>query len=209
MSRAYPVSLIVDGRRCLVVGGGQVAARKVAGLADCGARVEVVAESAHPELRALAAARPGQVVVEERRYRQGSDLSAYWLVVTATDDPAVNAAVAADAEEARVWVNAADDPSACSFTLPSVARRGPISVAVSTEGTSPALAAWLRRRFADELGPEYEELAGLLAEARNEIRAAGRSTERANWQAALDSDMLELIRAGQVGLARERLQRCL
>ncbi len=115
----------------------------------------------------------------------------------------------ADGEAAGVWVNAADDPAHCSATLPAVTRRGPITVAVSTGGHSPALASWLRRRFDEELGPEYEVLLGLLAAAREAIRAEGRPTEGLDWQNALDSEMLELIRAGQVERARERLQACL
>jgi precorrin-2 dehydrogenase/sirohydrochlorin ferrochelatase len=206
---AYPVSLIVSGRRCLVVGGGRIAARKAAGLLECGAVVHVVAEDVGAELRALADPWPAALTWEERPYRATDVEGGYWVVISATASPEVNAAVAADAEEAQVWVNAADDPASCSFFVPSVARRGPISVAVSTGGTSPALAAWLRRRIEAGLGPEYAELARLLGDARNALQASGRSTEGANWQAALDSDMLDLIRAGHVGLAKERLQECL
>ena len=97
--------------------------------------------------------------VEERPYRRG-DVAGYRLVVAATDDPATNRAVFEDGEAAGVWVNSADDPASCSFTLPSVVRRGPIMVTVSTGGHSPALATWLRGHVEDELGPEYEILAG-------------------------------------------------
>src|SRR5439155_24377699 len=99
-----------------------------------------------------------------------------------------------DGEAAGVWVNSADDPDHCSFTLPAVVRRGPLMVAVSTGGRSPALASWLKQRLAAEIGPEYEVLADLLAAEREAVRADGRSTEGLNWQKALDSDMLELIR---------------
>ena len=199
----YPVNLNVAARRCLVVGGGRVAARKAAGLAACGAEVHVIAPEISDELRSLAG-----VTVEERAYASG-DVAGYRLVITATDDPVVNAEVYADGEAAGVWVNSADDPENCSFTLPAVVRRGPLTVAVSTSGRSPALASWLRTRLADEIGPEYEVLLDLLSAARERVRATGRSSESVDWQKALDSDMLALIRAGEVQQARERLQACL
>jgi precorrin-2 dehydrogenase/sirohydrochlorin ferrochelatase len=127
-------------------------------------------------------------------------------VVAATNDHDVNAAIFEEAEEVGTWVNSADDPARCTFTLPSVIRQGPIMVTVSTGGRSPALATWLKRRIEDRLGPEYEVLLDLLSAAREDMRTAGRSTERADWQSVLDSDMLDLIRAGQVSVARERLQ---
>ncbi len=198
----YPVSLVVAGRRCVVVGGGTVAARKVAALLDAGADVVVVAPEVCAEIRDM------PVQVEERPYTAG-DLDRAWLAIAATDDPEVNRRVHADGHHARVWVNAADDPAACAFTLPAVLRRGPVSVAVSTGGHSPALAGWLRDQIAAQLGPEIGRLAELLSEARDELQAAGRSTEGLDWRKALDSDMLELIRKGLVAQARERLQACL
>ena len=200
---SYPVNLIVEGRSCLVVGGGGIAARKVAGLVSCGARVHVVAPEVGDEVKA----QPG-VTWEERPYRSG-DLEGHRLVVAATDDRSVNEAVYQDAEAAGIWVNGADDPEHCSFTLPSVIRRGSLLITVSTGGRSPALARWLRQRLEEEIGPEYEVLLDLLAEERETIKASGRSTEGLDWQRALDSDMLRLIRSGDVMHARERLQTCL
>jgi precorrin-2 dehydrogenase/sirohydrochlorin ferrochelatase len=198
----YPVNLILRGRRCLVVGGGEVALRKIEGLVGAEAVVHVVAPAVSADVKAQ------PVTWEERPYRRG-EVAGYRLVVSATDDPAVNRTVFEDGEAAGVWVNAADDPANCSATLPAVSRRGPIVVAVSTGGHSPALSAWLRRRADEELGPEYEVLVRLLSDEREAIRAAGRSTEDLDWQKALESGMLELIKAGQVELARERLQACL
>ena len=183
----FPVGLIVEGRPVLVVGDGPVADAKARQLSDCGARVERVAAAEY---------QPGGV-------------AGYRLVFVATRDAAVSAAVHDDAEAAGIWVNSADDPANCTFVLPAVARRGPVTVAVSTGGHSPALASWLRRRFEAELGPEYDILVDLLAAERAALRAEGRSTEGLDWQSALDSGMLELIRAGQVQEARERLQACL
>jgi precorrin-2 dehydrogenase/sirohydrochlorin ferrochelatase len=199
---AYPVNLIVAGRRCIVVGGGSVAARKAAALVDAGAEVTVVAPAVCDEVRRLG------VRVVERAYR-AEDLDGAWLAIGATDDPGVNRRLDADGRAARVWVNAADDPEACSFTLPAVLRRGPVTVAVSTAGHSPALAGWLKEQIASQLGPEVAQLAEMLSEARDELKAAGRSTEDVDWRRALNSDMLDLIRKGQVARARERLQACL
>ncbi len=198
----YPVNLNVTGRRCLVVGGGAVAARKVAGLVAAGADVTVVAPSILPDIAALG------VTCLHRSYEPG-DLDGAWLAIAATDDPQVNAAVHGDGDAARVWVNAADDPPACSFTLPAVVRQGPVMVTVSTSGYSPALASWLREHVAAELGPEFAVLAEWLSEARQALLAEGRSTEDIDWRPALHWDMLALIKAGDTARARERLQACL
>jgi precorrin-2 dehydrogenase/sirohydrochlorin ferrochelatase len=202
--RHYPVNLIVEGRPCLVVGGGRVAARKAEGLLACGARVHIVAPEIADEVRALAP----RVTFEARAYRRG-EVASYRLVIAATDSPEVNRAVFADSEGAGVWVNGADDPDNCSFTLPSVVRRGALLVTVSTGGRSPALSSWLRARLETELGPEYETLLELLATERDGLRAEGRSTEGVDWRSALDSGMLDMIREGQLVKARERLQACL
>src|SRR5436305_4033503 len=198
----YPVNLLVEGRPCLVVGGGAVAAENAAALLACGAEVHVVAEAIGPEVRSLS------VTWEERSYSLG-EASDYRLVVAATGSASTNKAVYDDGEAAGVWVNSADDPDNCSFTLPAVVRRGPVMIAVSTGGRSPALASWLKGRLAAQSGPEYEVLAELLAAEREAVRADGRSTEGPNCQKALDSDMLELIKNGHVADARERLQACL
>lgn len=199
----YPVNLVLDGRRCLVVGGGEVALRKVEGLLACGGRVTVVAPRLGPELRSQ-----DGLTIEERPWRP-DDLDGMWLVIAATDDPAVNRAVYDAGQRAGVWVNGADDPANCSFTLPSVVRRGDLQVTVSTGGRSPALATWLRRRLEGEIGPEYAVLLDLLATERDGLKAAGVSTEGLDWRSALDSDMLDLIRTGDLAHARERLQTCL
>ncbi|MET0895208.1 MAG: bifunctional precorrin-2 dehydrogenase/sirohydrochlorin ferrochelatase [Acidimicrobiia bacterium] len=202
----YPVNLVVDGRRCVVVGAGRIAARKISALVDAGAVVHVVAPEVGDEVRAMAD--DGVVMLHERSF-EPADLDDAWLATTATGVPAVDAAVFAAGEARRVWVNSADDPANCSFTLMSVVRRGDIVVTIGTGGRSPALATFLRRKFGDELGPEYDTLLELLSEARESIRASGRSSEEPDWQQALDSGMLDLIRAGRVDDAKELLRACL
>jgi siroheme synthase-like protein len=201
-----PVSLLVRGRRVVVVGAGRIAARKIEPLLDLGAEVLVVAPSATPEIRAWAES--GRCSLLEREFR-AADLDDAWLALTATDDPAVNAAVYSAGEARRLWVNSADDPANCSFTMMSVIRRADLVVAVGTGGRSPALAAHLRRLLNEELGPEYEVLLDLLSEAREAMRSSGRSSEDADWQRAFDSGIVDLVRAGRVADAKELLNSCL
>ena len=108
-----------------------------------------------------------------------------------------------------MWVNAADDPARCSYTLPARLDRGRVLVTVSTGGHSPALASWLRDQLAEHVGPEHDALAGLLAEARRDLVAAGRPTAGVDWRSALDSGMLDELRAGRPDDARQRLRAAL
>jgi siroheme synthase-like protein len=199
----YPINLRLAGKPCLVVGGGKVAEGKVRGLLDVGADVTVVA----PEISEAIAAIDG-VHLERRAYAEG-DLAGYRLAIVATGDPAVNRAVYLEGEATGVWINAADDPDNCTFTLPARIRRGALLVTFATGGHSPALASWLRQRYQDEFGPEYDVLIDLLAEARADLQERGVSTEGPGWQRALDSGMLDLIREGDLAEAKERLQACL
>jgi siroheme synthase-like protein len=201
-----PVNLLVRDRKVVVVGAGRIAARKIEPLLDLGANVVVVAPDVDPEIRGWVDA--GRCELLEREFGT-SDLDGAWLALTATNVPAVNAAVHAAGEAARVWVNSADDPANCSWTMLSVIRRADLVVAIGTGGRSPALAAYLRRRFTEELGPEYGTLLGLLSEAREAMRAAGRSSEDADWQRAFDSGIVDLVRAGRVADAKELLNSCL
>ncbi len=206
---SYPVNLIVDGHRCLVVGAGRVAAQKADGLLECGAVVTVVAPEIGPAVERLEASTPAdRLVVQRRPYRAG-EVAEHRLAITATDSPQVNRQVFLDGEAAGVWVNSADDPANCAFTLPARIRQGPVLVTFSTGGASPALSTWLRRRFSEEIGPEYADLAAVLAEERAERQAQGEPTEGLDWQSALDSGMLDLIRSGQVAEAKGLLHTCL
>jgi siroheme synthase-like protein len=202
----YPVNLVVGGRRCVVVGAGRIAARKIEPLLEAGADVLVVAPTAVDAVRDWAEA--GRLTLVERGF-EPTDLDGAWLATTATGVPDVDRRVFEAGEARRIWVNSADDPANCSFTLMSVVRRGDLVVTVGTGGRSPALATWLRRRFGAEFGPEYATLLDVLSEAREELRASGRSSEDPDWQSALDSGMLDLIRAGRVDEAKELLRACL
>ena len=200
MSATYAVNLDLEGRPVLVVGGGPVAARKVNGLLRAGASVTVVAPKAVADI-----ADDPDVRWFERGYQRG-EIASYRLGVTATDDATVNALVAADGDAAGIFVNSADDPANCSFTLPAVARHGDLQVAISTNGRSPGLARWLRRRYERELSGGYDQLLDLLAETREEARAAFGTSEVTGWDEALDADLLGLVRSGRIEEARSVLR---
>ncbi len=196
MTASYPVSLDVEGRACLVVGGGPVAARKALGLLRCGAVVTVVAPAVSAAMAELS-----PLTIERRPYAAG-EAGAYRLVVTATGIPAVDGAVYADAEAAGVWVNSADDTAHCSFILPAVHRDGAVTLAFSTGGQSPALASWLRARVAAQCGDGLGELADLLGRARRSVHDAGRSTELVDWAGLLDGPLPGLVRSGRMNEAQ-------
>jgi len=181
----YPVALDLNGVPVLVVGAGPVAARKVAGLAAAGAVVHVVAPDVCAAIEE--AVLDGHVARLRMRPYEAADLHGVRLVITATGVADVDAAVAADATSAGIWVNAADRPDDCTFILPAVARNGPLTIAVNTDGSSPALAGRLRDRAADLLTDDVVDAAARLANERATIRAAGGSTEDRDWRAALDA----------------------
>jgi precorrin-2 dehydrogenase / sirohydrochlorin ferrochelatase len=199
----YPVCLDLGGRPCIVVGGGAVAERKIRGLLGAGARVTVVSPALTPGLLALAA--EARLHWTPREYRAG-DLGEAWLVMIATDDHAVNEEVAAEARARRVWANCADDPERCDFALPAIARRGPLTVAVSTGGASPALAQVAREEIERRLSAEWETLGEVAASVRRELRARGLALEGARWRAALGGDVRALVVAGRADEARRRLR---
>ena len=200
MSATYPVSLTLEGRRVLVVGGGRLATRRSKELLETGARIEVVAPTASAEIEAWA--EDGRLTWAERPFEAGDVIGA-WLCVAATDDPAVNHSVVVAAEHGHCFVSAGGDGSQSSARTMSVLRQGDLEVAVGTSGRAPAAAAWIRRQLATVVGPEYGVLVDLVAEARSEARPG------ADWQAALDSGILGSIRAGRLDEAREGLRSCL
>lgn len=203
----YPIFLSLPGRRIVVVGGGKVAEGKVQGLVNAAADdITVIAPALTPLLQSLS--NTGAVRWRPAEYRNG-DLDGFDLVFVATDDGRVNAAVAREARDRRILVNAADDPPFCDFILPSVVRRGKITIAASTGGASPAMARRLREDLTAFLTPDYEALADLLAEVRVEVRAAGLRISPETWAAAIDEPLRDLLRAGRIDDARSRLRQAL
>jgi precorrin-2 dehydrogenase / sirohydrochlorin ferrochelatase len=164
----YVACLRLEGRRCVVVGGGEVGLEKVEGLLVCGAAVTLVAPAAHSQLERLADER--SIVWQRREYRL-SDLEGAFLVVAATGDSEVNIAVAEDAEARAMLVNVVDVPPLCNFILPAIVRSGPLAIAISTAGASPALAKRMKREIAEQFGDHYARLAVLLNDARGWAKA--------------------------------------
>lgn len=204
----YPLFLDVTGRRCVVVGGGEVAARKVQGLLAAGAHVTVIAPAASPALAQLAA--EGDVERLERAYRPG-DLQGAVLAVAAAGDAAVNRAVWQEATALGIPVNVVDDPACSTFIAPAVVRRGSLVVAISTGGRCPALAAWLRRRMEALIGPEYGELTELLGSLRAQVTATFQepARRRAVWERLLSDEMVQRLTEGGPAAVRQYVARIL
>ena len=200
----YPVFLNLRGRRAVVIGGGAVAEQKVRGLLAAGAHVTVVSPETTVGLSTVAA--ENGIELRRRPYRAG-DLAGAWLAIAATDDRTVNASVWAEAERAGVPLNAVDDVEHCSFIAPAIHREGDITVAVSTSGKSPALAARLRRRIANMIGGAEARFCALLGELRPDLaaRVPDARTRTALWYRIVDSDAIEFVRRGDMEGARGRI----
>ncbi len=199
-ARYYPIFLNAGGKKCMVVGGGQVALRKVTGLLEHGADVTVISPDLCPGLAELV--RSGEVTAVTREY-QGGDLANAFLVIVATDSNEVNRGVVAEARRRAVPVNVVDDAQNSDFILPSYLHRGEVTVAVSTGGASPALARKIRLRLEGELGDEYAELASVISEVRAEIRKQKIKVDSDGWQQAIDLDrLLGLLKEGDRERAR-------
>lgn len=160
----YIACLKLSGRRCLVVGGGDVGLEKVEGLLACDGEVTLIAPDAHPALEQLAA--EGSIRWERRPYGGPADLEGVFMVIAATDDSEVNIGVYDDAERRAMLVNVVDVPPLCNFILPAIVRTGPLAIAISTAGASPALAKRMKREVSDLFGEEFARLAVILNDAR-------------------------------------------
>jgi precorrin-2 dehydrogenase len=165
----YIACLKLSGRRCLVVGGGDVGLEKVDGLLACDADVRLIAPDAVGALRGYAG--EGSIRWEQRPYAGPGDLEGAFLVIAATDHTDVNIAVSADAERRAMLVNVVDVPPLCNFILPAIVRAGPLAIAISTAGASPALAKRMKREIAERYGEPYARLAVLLNDARGWAKA--------------------------------------
>lgn len=208
VSLDYPILLRLEGRLCVVVGGGEVAARKVDGLLECGARVRVIAPEVVSRLGALAS--KGRIEHLARRYRRG-DLRDAFLVIGATNDSVVNHRLYEDAERRHILVNVVDQPELCTCTMPARIRRGRVTIAISTGGGAPALAKHLRTILEETIGPEYGILAELMASLRAEVmrRFATEAQRRAVWEAILSSEVPALLRTDKNKEAKARARACL
>ena len=220
----YPIFLQIEAKPVLLVGGGHVALEKIGKLVEFGAQVTVVAPELIPPVRAFID--DGSAKWLQRPYEAG-DTTGYELVMVATDNGAVNRAVADEARANGILVNAADDVANCDFILPSLVKKGGIAIAASTSGTSPAMARWLREHLEDFLSDDVVALSDLLADVRREVRAGDRACAARctrievappllcaqcpnripadRWQEAIDDELIALLHTGDITGARARL----
>jgi precorrin-2 dehydrogenase / sirohydrochlorin ferrochelatase len=194
----YIACLRLKGRRCLVVGGGEIGLEKVEGLLACGGEVTLIAPDAVPELQELAA--EGSVVWERRAYAGPQDLDRTFIVIACTDDTDVNIGIYDDAEQRAMLVNIVDVPPLCNFILPAIVRTGPLAIAISTAGASPALAKRMKREISELFGDEYARLAVMLNDARGWAKGTLPTyQDRKEFFESIvngDPDPIELLRAG-------------
>ena len=203
----YIACLRLSGRRCVVIGGGEVGLEKVEGLLACDGTVTLVAPDAHPELVQLAL--EGSIRWEQREYA-AEDLDGALIAIAATDDTDLNIRVFEDAEARSMLVNVVDVPPLCNFILPAIVRTGPLAVAISTAGASPALAKRMKREIGELFGEPYAQLAVIL----NEIRGWAKATlptyqDRKEFFESIvngEPDPVELLRAGDVAGVRTLIE---
>ncbi len=195
----YIACLKLTGRRCLVVGGGDIGLEKVEGLLACSGEVTLIAPTAHPELEDLA--REGSIAWEKRPYAGPEDLEGAFMVIACTDDSEVNIGIFDDAEKRAMLVNIVDVPPLCNFILPAIVRAGPLAIAISTAGASPALAKRMKREISDLFGEEYARLAVILNDARGWAKGTLPTyQDRKEFFEGIvngDPDPIELLRDGQ------------
>jgi len=203
----YIACLRLSGRRCVVIGGGEVGLEKAEGLLACDGDVTLIAPEAHPELMQLAL--EGSIGWEAREYRS-HDLDGALIAIAATDDTDLNIRVFEDAEERSMLVNVVDVPPLCNFILPAIVRTGPLAVAISTAGASPALAKRMKREIGELFGEPYALLAVLLNEARGWAKATLPTyQDRKRFFESIvggDPDPIALLRAGDVQAVRELIE---
>lgn len=200
----YPIFLRLEKKLCLVVGGGEVACRKIHSLLSCGAKVRVVSPCLVEALQPL-------VQAKDIEYRQDmyheKYLEGVFLVIAATGDSMVNKQVAADCHERNLLLNAVDDPSNGNFFVPAVMRRGALQIAISTDGKSPLLARKIRETLECMYGTEFGPLVDLLGDIREEIlhTVSDEQQRRRLLASILDEETMQLIRKGDFSLAKERI----
>src|SRR5215213_9444668 len=201
----YIACLKLTGRRCLVVGGGEIALEKVEGLLACDGDVTVVAPEANEAIKELA--REGSVAWERREYGGPEDLEGVFMVIASTDDTDVNIAIYEDAEKRAMLVNVVDVPPLCNFILPAIVRTGPLAIAISTAGASPALAKRMKAEVSELFGEEYARLAIMLNDARGWAKGTLPTyQDRKDFFESIvngDPDPVALLRDGDVDAVRD------
>ena len=205
MNRYYPIFLDLKGRSCLVVGGGEVACRKVAALLEAGADICVVAFDAVRPLETLA--EDDRIRLEKRGFAE-PDIDGKHFVIAATDDRALNERISGACDEKGIICNVVDQPDLCSAIIPSVVKRGRLQIAVSTSGASPAMARRIRETLESRFGDEYASALHILAAVRDYVLNEGpfEKTNREIFEALVGSNLVELCKTGDFGSIRALLE---
>jgi precorrin-2 dehydrogenase / sirohydrochlorin ferrochelatase len=194
--KLYPIFTNIKNKLAVIIGGGEVAYRKMIDLLDSGAKIKIIAPEIHKDIKELQKSNSDSVEIIQREYAQG-DLNGAFIVFAATSNPDVNKSVYLDAEEKHIFMNSADDPANCSFYVPSMTRKGDLILAVSTSGDSPAMAARLRRILEKSIPENIEDILTALREAREILKDMKKLTqpERAEILKKIieDDDLLEKL----------------
>ena len=198
----YPVYLNLAGKHCVIIGGGVIAQGKIGGLLQAGCRITVISPDATPGIRR--AAERGDIEYLERTYQPG-DLEGAFIGVAATNVWHVNQEIYEEAERLGVLLNVVDDPDLCSFIAPSIVKREPVTLAISTGGASPALARKLRETLANAEALEWADLADVLARARRIVKERRIAIDPERWQCCITRQLLQLAQEGRSDEALEQL----
>lgn len=206
MAGIYPVALKLEGRLCVVIGGGTVALRKVESILEAGARVRLISPNVTPELQGLAD--EGRIEVVTRPYRSG-DVEGAFLVISATNNTIVNREVAAECAARGILINSVDDPENCTFYVPASVRRGDLVISISTGGKSPMLARKIREQLEEQYGPLYGAYLELIGQIRHNIIRSVQETEEKNalLKALSSPEILEALRTGDAVKLEELVNR--
>ena len=204
----YPMYVDLKGKKCVVIGGGAVAERKVRSLMDCGAVVTVISPDLSEALQELAHER--QIKYLRRTYRRG-DLEGAFLAISATDRAELNAIIYGEANHKDILINVVDDPERCTYIVPSVVQRGDLTLSISTSGSCPALSKQIRAGLEEEFGEEYADYLRILRDARERIKGKYRTQEERKevLQRVLKLDVLPMLRKGEKDLAEKRVMECI
>ena len=202
MKKYYPVNLDITNRRCVIIGGGDVAERKAERLIECGAQVTIVSPLLTPLLEERKKAR--QIVHVDKDYEEKT-LHGAFMVIGATDRNEINAQISQDALSLGILVNIVDDPDKCNFILPSLVQQGDLSIAISTGGKSPALAKKLREDMQQQYGPEYQVLLRIMGSLRKKVLTQSYAPQdnKALFVDLVHSDILQAIRDGNRDLVNK------
>lgn len=194
MPTYYPVFLDLHNKRCVIIGGGTLAESKIAKLLDAGAKITVVSPNINAGIKT--ALKQGNLEWLEREYETG-DLAGAFLGIAATNARPVNERIFQEAEESGILLNVVDEPSQCTFIAPSIVNRGPVTVAISTGGTSPALARKLRETLSASPALEWADLAEVLSRARKQVKKQGAVIDPQRWQCCMTTDLLAMAQDGR------------